>query len=670
MAEFYCDISAIGNEYQAYAATPTWGALSTDKPLPMDGTGLAGPSHSAAVAIAEFQITVLPADGNTIAIAGATLTAKTTAAAKNQWTISGAISTCITNLRDLINTYGTGTAQCDAVTPTTVSRLQLALPYWCFARVKPGTTDTLQIATRLAGADLNYASNSNVAITSSGWGTPPTITNFAGGANGPFAYLIDNNTVFGKTLMTYGLLFAAAPGPSLADATAPDVIHVRTERSGSNLSYAFVNSASFVVTFVSRNYLFDNGTIWSGDNGKLTLSVKYTAAGTNTPYMAVAASPYTLVFESREAYNFEFQISCTASAASTLTMFKFTSGTSNQLAFLKCRAIESSDNLGIVYTVWDGGSTDIPFNVDLANSFIQSRTTTKMLVAATGACNWTYSWRRVKANGLTYEQVSASGPIGAPIKMDTTTFNGSVEWIGGEVRDSNGVYLCAQPVSVSASLTVNLPMDIVIDGVAGVTGPSAGFTPAAKGRGRLWWNQTEGTYAGFRLDTHQFTVDWKNDGTFPHCGAANLQGVSWSHRVTWPSTPTYYEAVTPIRLAYFYRAAAAAVTITLEMYVPDATTFYQDELELCVSYYDSTSVLRTESTVISRLQQLMSSRSALASSAKSWTSNGVASYSAKKITLTTAYSVKQNTDILVRLGLAKSRGSAVTFFVSPEIGIT
>ena len=278
MADFYCDTSAVGNEYQAYAATPTWGALSTDKPLPMDGSGLAGPGHSAAVAIAELQITVLPADGNTLAIAGSTITAKTTAAAKNQWTITGAISTCITNLRDLINTFGTGAAQCDAATSTSACKLALALPYWCYARVKPGTTDTLQIATRIAGNDLNHAVNSAVAISSSGWGTPPTITQFAGGANGPFAYLMNTATVFGKSDgqastvgPAYGIFFAAAPGPS--EPGVSDAVSVRTKRSSGNLALSWTVAASGAIsmTWKARNYVFDDGTKWVATVAEFTL---------------------------------------------------------------------------------------------------------------------------------------------------------------------------------------------------------------------------------------------------------------------------------------------------------------------------------------------------------------------------------------------------------------
>src|SRR5574337_306277 len=123
MMDYYCDISAVGNEYQSYNNTPTWGALATAKPLPMDGTGLAGPGHSAAVAIAEIKINALPADGNTLTIAGAVLTAKTTAAAKNQWTLGASIATCVTNLAALLNTYGTGTSQCDAAVSTSVCKL-------------------------------------------------------------------------------------------------------------------------------------------------------------------------------------------------------------------------------------------------------------------------------------------------------------------------------------------------------------------------------------------------------------------------------------------------------------------------------------------------------------------------------------------------------------------
>ena len=65
MADFYCDISAIGNEYQAYADTPTtWG-------VPQDGNGKAGPGHSAAVAIATIDCTSAAGDGaQTLSILG------------------------------------------------------------------------------------------------------------------------------------------------------------------------------------------------------------------------------------------------------------------------------------------------------------------------------------------------------------------------------------------------------------------------------------------------------------------------------------------------------------------------------------------------------------------------------------------------------------------------
>ncbi len=316
MADFYLDISAVGNEYQAYAAAPTWGALATDKPAPQDGNGKAGPGHSAAVSIAEIQLTALPADGNTLAIAGATLTAKTTAAAKNQWTIGASIATCVSNLVSLLNTYGTSASQCDAAVSSSVCALVLALPYWQYARVKPGTTDTLQIATRIAGSDLNHAANSNVAITSSGWGTPPTITQFAGGADGPFGYAFNSSaTIFGKSANTaasalpaYGVFFAAAPGPS--DPGASDVVHIRSRRSGVDLSASWSNSATASGTWKQRSYLADNGTVWSGDNGKITFTFKNVNSSSTTHAFYVASAGF-ISFASRGQYNLEFQTGST-----------------------------------------------------------------------------------------------------------------------------------------------------------------------------------------------------------------------------------------------------------------------------------------------------------------------------------------------------------------------
>ncbi len=663
MADYYLDKSAIGNEYQAWASTPTWGALSTDKPLPMDGNGKAGPGHSAAVAIAEIQITVLPADGNTLVIAGATVTAKTAAAAKNQWTISGSIATCVSNLVALLNTSGTGVAQCDAAVSSSASALTLALPFWQFARVKPGATDTLQIATRIAGSTLNQATNGAVAISSSGWGTPPTLTQFAGGADGPFAYELNTATVFGKSDgqtgtagPAYGLFFAVSSAPT--DPTTADVIHVRTRRSGSDLSTTWSTTGTASATWRSRNYLFDNGTVWSGDNGKLTVTFKNTNGSSVASSFALGAG--SLALNSRSKGNFEIQVAVTTSGTGSFIIASMTNG--GRLSYKQSRFVEASDNIRTVSMCSDGGLTAAAVFIDMSDAFVQFRTTAKKLVSMTGSG----TGLRVTLNGMVVEVVSASSAIGAILDATGAAMSGIIEWIGGEVRDSLAGYRCTMPFNIN----VGVPIDSLIDGVVGVTDPSVGMTASATTRARLRWNSPEGPNKGFRSESPQYVVDWKGDGTFPYAGAAaDLRGVNWSHRITWTAIPTAWAAITPLVLKRFYRSASATAAVTVELYVPNATTMYDDELELTVSYLDSSDVWQNESVGGVRALQFSGTRSALAASGVTWTANGVAAHSAKKITLTTANPIKEGSEITARLSLCTSRSPTVTFYASPELGV-
>jgi len=219
------------------------------------------------------------------------------------------------------------------------------------------------------------------------------------------------------------------------------------------------------------------------------------------------------------------------------------------------------------------------------------------------------------------------------------------------------------PLNINTAI---VQLEAVIDGVVGVTDAVIGIPPSAINNVRLWWNAPEGANKAFRMETPQFVADWKGDGTFPHCGALNLQGAEWAHRVTWNSAPTRQISVTPLKLSYFFRNTPATKTFDVELYVPNATTFYADELELSAAYMDSGGTWRVETLSASRGLQLAASRSAIASSGKIWTPNGVASFSAKKLSLTTTYSVKQNSEVMLRLSLCAPRAVALVFYVSPE----
>jgi len=233
MAEFYCDISAIGAEYEAYSDTPTTWAK------PQDGNGRAGPGHAAAVAIGTINCAAASASGaGTLAILGVTVSS----------TLTGAGATLAANIVTAINA-ASGAAG------STYSALLLPLNRLVFARQQPGTATMVQIMLRIAGSDWNGFTHT----TAGTWATTPTMGAFAGGADGPFAYLYNTTTVFGRAAGTtgtagpgYGLFFVATG--SVGDPGVNDVVHVRTRRSGSNLTAAtWSTNGAASATWKARN---------------------------------------------------------------------------------------------------------------------------------------------------------------------------------------------------------------------------------------------------------------------------------------------------------------------------------------------------------------------------------------------------------------------------------
>jgi hypothetical protein len=245
MANFYLDVSAIGNEYQSYADIPaTWG-------VPQDGNGLAGPGHSASVAIATISCNEASASGTgTLSVLGVTVSSS----------LNGTGSILATNIADAINasTTAVSASYCSAT---------LGLKYLVYARVNPVLNTEVQIMLRIAGEDWNGITPAHTDITGL------SVVAFTGGANGPFAYWWNTSTVFGKTLASnatttsYGLLTQFSPG--VLNPTADDVVFVRTSRGGVNLNAGYITTTNiWQQTAKSRTYVFDDGEVWAGDDGQ------------------------------------------------------------------------------------------------------------------------------------------------------------------------------------------------------------------------------------------------------------------------------------------------------------------------------------------------------------------------------------------------------------------
>jgi hypothetical protein len=631
MAEYFLDVSAVGAEYQAYADTPASWAV------PQDGNGKAGPGHAAAVAIATIDVAGCSASGTgMIGVLGVTVSS----------TLNASGAALATAIAAAINASSTAVSAIHSANLLPLNRL-------VFARVNPGLATQVQIMLRIAGTDWNGMPPTQANITPAA-----TIGAFSGGADGPFAYLLNvGGAVFGRAQMAYGMFRAAAPGVS--EPTFADCIHVRTARGGVGLLVALVGSPGFSWA-TSRSFLFDDGTVWVGEPtaGQLTLRLlnNYNGSGTSG---GASAGGSRLSFESRSFGNFKVEIGSIGNASNTTTFFSSSHDTFFSFRNSICERVSNAIGGGSLL------ASSVIANVDLSGSLYRNAGNINPAYQAISVSAGSAHFR---LNGFSVEYVAAAAPIPEFINWKPNNAAGSTfEWIGGKVYDTNGIYSCANPL-LTASPSV--PMDLVIDGVAGITNPSIAPAISTRSHVRLWWNQTEGVTRGFRLNTGRYSVDWRGDGTFPHCGARNLQGEYWSHRLTWHAGTSFAAPATPLRFAHFFREAAAVKTFTVELYVPDSITVYGDELEFSISYLDASNVWRTESAGAPALMQLASRAPAIAASAMVWSPNGVAGHSARKLSITTGHPVAQNTEVLGRLTLVSERASAAAIYVSPTLTVS
>lgn len=646
MANLYLDISALGNEYQAYAATPTWGGNATDKPLPMDGNGKAGPGHAAAVAIAEIKVNALPADTNTLVIAGAVITAKTTVAAKNQFAIGASIAACVTNIVSLLNTFGTGNNQCDAAVNVGSSALQLALPYFQFARVKPGTTDTVQIATRIAGSTLNQATNSNVAISQSGWATPPTFTQFAGGADGPFAYFMADATVFGKTAGLYGMFMQKAGGPD--EPGANDIIKVRTKRSGTNLTSNFSSNVDLAAyNFTQHNFLYDDGTAWTGDSGVFTLAMNNANSGAQRVWylssmVHICAVTNNFVFSSQGVGTGRLALYGPLDSAEGVLF--------DGVKFVEPVG-QPSTHLGFRF------SNTITFNncwlaFQYARQFVYANSLYAMAIRFNN-CKFSAANLSAKWTGF-IDATTAGGGNG-----DVT-----IEFRGGEFDPANAFGADAPVVGTPTAGNVR----IVFDGVKNLDFSVAGFAPSFRYGGYTFLYVSPDESRQFRYECGTHVVDWRAGASYPTLNSMLPSGEYWCQRLLWQVASSVGKPVYPIKTALYYREPDAAKKLEWEFLIPTAFAPSKAELAMRVRYQDSGGIIRNETTLVGWDKKISGTAPALDASSASWTGLP-GGYSAKKLSLTTAYAIKQNTEVTATLELVGTPASQQVLYFNPELQV-
>ena len=657
MADFYLDHGAYAT---ALGAAPTWG-------VPQDGDG-SGMSAATAAAVAEIKINAVPTASETITIAGAVITAGASAAA-NVFVRGAAPSNTATNIVTLINssnftnTVGTSVAHNTGIGPTANQGRNMF-----FARVKSGADDTVQIMFRIGSGALNHANNSNVAISTSGWGTAPTITQFAGGSGGCFGWLI-NPAALGQgssiTINQYGLLLArptvvsAASSSSTFAISETDTVWMRSG-AGQTIATTMAVSVSRVASSNNLNLVLDSNTKWTGDSGTGVVSLDITqnasgtafSFGTGTFFLGALAAEKFKIRRVGAAAN---SLSITSASAVIRWRNLFLEDTSSASGTLiPLRFLQNTNNHSVTARI-----ENCVFN------FPNASATARQLCTDVGAPSGARDVILINCE-VRQNYTGVVNPTGGLLALVGGGPSNKIEWFGGKIT---GLGSYRQPVFSGASALV--PLMLRAEDVLGADIPATGlanweaFTNGAYEENRRCFYSTASSGRSWRWETNAGMADWLSNAAtaFPLLNGRMLDNTQWSMRATWlfGTGQHLVRGFTVPAMRQVSRGTTGSKTFLLEMLIPTAITPTAENIRFAVRYYDNSGNPVTE----------VKSGANLASSSASWTNAGnYPNHTARKLEFTTAAQVAQYSDVIVTSTLYDSSPTGANAEVYFDPGFT
>lgn len=661
MADLYLDHGA----YPAYAATPTWSIGGT--PSAQDGDGKA--IGIAASATASLDFTGITASaGHTVVIAGVTLTCVASGATANQFN-AGSGATLATNVASAINAAtSTVAAGASAFTPQ--------LRDFCYARVNGNKTD---IMTRAGSALFNHASNSSMAITTSGM-TAPTIVQFVNGASGAWGYLWNAASMLpsAKAVGAYGVGMANenTSGRLLAG-TAPaagDIVWMRANNREYNPGVA-----ATLYLYQPLSIVLDASNVKWGDTSGKTFKIRGvgTAAALTLSWRAIPGTGDYLAYFASTVYG-------------SMMIYNETS--------------TGSGNAPL--TITNGPSTNIALhfeNVEFADLSASSQLYLQNQYQVVNNRSWMFrncKFRWSRSNAV-YGFLVTSGTLGGTLSMVwdgcAFVFDGLSQVHPGIVNAhaiASGITSfklqncsCSAASDVAAftrynatTYTVNCTSDnlsgfkLSLATQMGLFSMLSANQYAGMQDGAYVLQQNIGPKKGFRLETPCSILDWIPDANYPGLRSYLPDGTLWSWRTVWSATAAHYAGTQGIEIVTLNKQAPssdATRTITTELLMDPAclSGATNKSVEMCVTYTNTSDAQVTETTYPT--MSMLASATALASSTAAWTKNGYSGYSAGKLTLTTTQAVKSGTDVAVsiRLRAPSPSGSTSSLFIDPEVDI-
>ncbi len=545
----------------------------------------------------------------------------------------------------------------------------LPLNRFVYARVKPGggaNNSIVQIMSRFAGADLNYnaGANTSARVTNTFNNTAMTSpVDFAGGADGPFAYLNAPIASFGKNLSLWGMWTSNKAGTPTDPGAATDIIHVRTKRT-SNLTVSFtVSSGGFAITTPAsthRNFLFDDGTIWSGEDGQLQFNP--TSNGVFSSMNAATAN-FTLRVAARKKYGLKI----TYTANSTTYHLMLGNGALLFTALENVQFAEGSSTTRIfVYT--GGSSTNISFKgckFDYAVSHTMLSNSGITSADYASFYRWDdceFTWTGVGTN------VTGLFAVSNPASVGTV----SLMWSKCRFIVDSGNYKVTAPVTNGSLWGYGAQLQVTFEQCSGMSDCSVGVAAAVYPPAGFFLWESPDSDRQFRYECSNYIIDWLGSSVHPYYNATLPSGNAACHRIAWETARM--PSLRPVKVgkyAAFHRSATAARTITLEVLAPTAEIPSTSQCFMVVKYISGGAVVVESTAKPYALEAAGLATDMVAGvGTGSWTLNGLTGASSVKLTLTTASSVDINTMITADLYLQGPPASNRSIYVNPDLQVT
>jgi hypothetical protein len=652
VADFFIDhgnTALYPSEYQSVPAGPA--------SLPQDGDGRAnGLGAAPASAVASWDLTGASASSGTISLMGATVSA-----------LNGGGSTLATNIANAINSSTAAATAADGSIPSVYLRALV----WAQA-----SGATLNVYTRFASANLNFANNSACRLVAgSGWTAPPAAANFSGGVSGPWKYF-GNETALAASvassvsgaLCTYGAFLHSV----MSSPGSEDRVFLRTRRSGQDLSCRHqTSSSSGMASLRAFTLIADDGTIWP-EAGVFTYTCATTHSGVNLPFTLLAG---TIIGNNHRLKAVFQDIPNNFTGAMLWSYAANTSGLVEEVTY----EISSNASLSGAYFVAEltANSAMTYRRCVFKNNRIGGYASERLGIAAYpngyamavfDDCDFVFTglssnpsgrlFRLTKANYATHLNVSNCriydqndpGRRFPLVSVTTATLD--------TVAECEGIFDNVTGITV-------LPSDLTT-GLYGLIPPSDNHPTAHRSNYVLVSAKDAGVY---RLENLYGIADWIKGEGYPTLSSLTTDGTPWSVRALWGGQYLGKQGF-PLRFSQISLTATGIKTITAELLfsgdIADADITSRN-VSMVVTYIDSSGVYRT--------QRLPYTNDALPAGSNAWAGvfGSYAGFKARKMEVTTSHPVKKDTEVELTISFERSCPASLAgkyVFFDPEFVVS